>query len=127
MKAKKLVKMIRRGEFGQGLTPDQEHGAKCSFLANLLVLKRISFAPNEILNETSRARKLEMMLDILKDSGMEISDDDIKKAHCSMKTPWAIAVISTCLGYNIKDLTRVGLPPGYIAPLTAQVSDKPKA
>lgn len=124
MKAKKLAKMIRRGEFGQGLTPDQEHGAKASFLANLLVLKRMSFSPQEILNETSRARKLDAMLDILVDSGMEISDDDIKKAHCSMQTPWAMAVISTCLGYDIKKLTRVGLPPGYIAPLPAP---KPQA
>lgn len=117
MKAKKLAKLILRGHFGMGLTPDQENGAKSSFLANLVVSKNISFPMKEIMDETSRARKLDMLLDVLKDSGLEISEDDIKKAHCAMPTVWARGVISVCLGFEKNTLTKIGLPAGYIAPL----------
>ena len=126
MKAKKLVKLIRNGTFGAGLKPDQEVGAKCSFLANLLVGTNIPFDPDEVMKALSRKAKMDRMLELVRNSEREFSDDDIKKALCSMITPWARGVISVCLGYSVKELTSVGLPPGYIAPLIAQTPYTPK-
>lgn len=123
MKAKKLKKLIRNGMFGEGLTADQENGAKSSFLANLLAFKNVSMPLQTIMAEKSRARKLDMLLSILGDCRLEMSVDDVKKAHCAMQTAWARAVVSVCLGFSRKTLTSVGLPAGYIAPLKAQVAE----
>lgn len=122
MKAKKLVKLIRNGTFGAGLKPDQERGAKCSFLANLLVGTNIPFDPDDVMKSPTRGKKMERMLELVRESEREFSDDDIKKALCAMITPWARGVVSVCLGYSVKELTSVGLPAGYIAPLPAKAN-----
>jgi hypothetical protein len=116
VKAKQLAKLIERGA-ASGLTPEQQLAAKSAFLAHLLIGLGVDIATAKLSAEKSRAKKLDLLIDTLKGCDKEVSEDDIKRAHCAVNSNWARAVISVCLGFKVEALTIAGLPPGYIAPL----------